>query len=305
MFLEVSTVGTGKKTFVVVCGVMLAASVGFAAAQDANDLPTEMDKVSYIIGMQVGTKVLQDLKSQSIDFRIEAMIRGLRDALTEKSNVFSVEQQQQIMEAWKKKQVAKLLAQKQQEEAEAMKKLGEDNAWKLKLTKPEMMKFDPNTDYFWVLETNKGEIRVRLMPDVAPMHVTSTIFLTNKGFYDGLTFHRVIAGFMAQGGCPLGTGSGGPGYSYGSEIDPKVKHDRPFLLSMANTGQPNSDGSQFFITFAPTPWLDGKHTIFGEVVAGQDTVKKLEAAAGPGNTGAPTKEPLIINKARIEEKPKG
>ena len=138
------------------------------------------------------------------------------------------------------------------------------------------------------------------MPQIAPMHVTSTIFLTNKGFYDGTIFHRVIPGFMAQGGCPLGTGTGGPGYAYAGETNPNVKHDRPYLLSMANAG-PNTDGSQFFITFKETPWLDGKHTIFGEVVAGQDTVKKLEAAGTP--QGKPTEE-LIIKKARIEEKPK-
>ena len=163
------------------------------------------------------------------------------------------------------------------------------------------MKFDPQKDYFWILETNKGNIKIKLMPDVAPMHVTSTIFLTDKGFYDGTLFHRVIPGFMAQGGDPLGTGTGGPGYQYDGEFSPKVKHDRPCLLSMANAG-PNTDGSQFFLTFVPTPWLDGKHTIFGEVVEGQDTVKKLEAAGSPVGK---TKEELKIVKARIEEKAKG
>jgi peptidyl-prolyl cis-trans isomerase B (cyclophilin B) len=184
---------------------------------------------------------------------------------------------------------------------ESIRKPGEGNAWKLTLTKPEMMTFDANKDYFWILDTNKGQIRIKLMPEVAPMHVTSTIFLTNKGFYDGTTFHRVIPGFMAQGGCPLGTGTGGPGYTYAGETWPNVKHDRPYLLSMANSG-PNTDGSQFFITFKATPWLDGKHTIFGEVVTGQDTVKKLEAAGT--EQGKPT-EKLVINKAKIEEKAKG
>lgn len=183
-----------------------------------------------------------------------------------------------------------------------MEKLGEENAWKLKLTKPEMMKFNSEKEYFWLLETNKGNIKIKLMPDVAPMHVTSTIFLTNKGFYDGTTFHRVIPGFMAQGGCPLGTGTGGPGYKHDGELSPNVKHDRPYLLSMANAG-PGTDGSQFFITFKPTPWLDGKHTIFGEVVEGQDTIQKLEAA-GTAGQGTP-KEPLLLQKARIEEAPKG
>ncbi|MBP7050588.1 MAG: peptidylprolyl isomerase [Phycisphaerae bacterium] len=171
----------------------------------------------------------------------------------------------------------------------------------VKLTKPQQRQFDATREYFWVLETNKGNIRIRLMPNVAPMHVTSTIFLTEQGFYNGTKFHRVIPDFMAQGGCPLGTGTGGPGYQYAGEFNAKVKHDRPFLLSMANAG-PNTDGSQFFITFAATPWLDGKHTIFGEVVEGQDTVKKLEAAGSP--QGRP-KEELKIIKAGIEEKVKG
>jgi cyclophilin family peptidyl-prolyl cis-trans isomerase len=106
---------------------------------------------------------------------------------------------------------------------------------------------------------------------------------------------------MAQGGDPTGTGMSGPGYKYDGEINPNVKHDRPYLLSMANAG-PGTDGSQFFITFKATPWLDGKHTIFGEVVEGQDTVKKLEAAGTP--QGKPT-EDLKIVKAKIEEKAKG
>ncbi len=115
-----------------------------------------------------------------------------------------------------------------------------------------MRQFDANKDYFWILETNKGNIKIKLMPNVAPMHVTSTMFLTEKGFYDGTMFHRVIPGFMAQGGDPLGTGTGGPGYKYAGEFNANVKHDRPFLVSMANAG-PNTDGSQFFITFVPTP----------------------------------------------------
>ncbi|OHB64600.1 MAG: hypothetical protein A2Y77_02820 [Planctomycetes bacterium RBG_13_62_9] len=288
-----------RQVFLAVCGIMLTTSVGFAAAQpDSNDLKTDQDKVSYV----VGTQIAQSIKTQNMEVNLDVLIRGLRDALAGKPNLFTAEQQNEIMKAWQQRQMA---TRQTQREAEAVKKIGEQNAWKLKLTKPEMMTFDANKDYFWILDTNKGEIRIKLMPDVAPMHVTSTIFLTNKGFYDGLTFHRVIAGFMAQGGCPVGTGEFGPGYSYGSECKPDVKHDRPYLLSMANTGRPNSDDSQFFITFAPTPHLDGKHTIFGEVVAGQDTVKKLETAAGPANSGVPPKEPLTINKARIEEKPKG
>ena len=128
------------------------------------------------------------------------------------------------------------------------------------------------------------------------MHVSSTIYLTKLGFYDDLAFHRVITGFMAQGGCPLGTGTGSPGYSFGGEFDRSVRHDRPGLLSMANAG-PNTDGSQFFLTFVATPHLDGKHTIFGEVVEGMDTVKKLEQAGS--DSGTP-REALEIEKATIE-----
>jgi cyclophilin family peptidyl-prolyl cis-trans isomerase len=146
------------------------------------------------------------------------------------------------------------------------------------------------------MQTNKGPIKIELMPDVAPMHVTSFIYLSRMGFYDGLKFHRVITGFMAQGGCPLGTGTGGPGYKYAGEFSADVKHDTGGLLSQANAG-PGTDGSQFFLTFVPTAWLDGKHTIYGKVVEGMDTLKKLEAA---GSQSGKTSEPLSIEKVTIE-----
>lgn len=168
--------------------------------------------------------------------------------------------------------------------------------WKTKLPKPEKATFDGSKKYFASMLTNKGPVKIELMPDVAPMHVTSFIYLTRLGFYDGLKFHRVIPGFMAQGGCPLGTGTGGPGYQYGGEFSPKVKHDVPGLLSMANAG-PNTDGSQFFLTFVATPWLDGKHTVYGKVVEGMDTLKKLEAA---GSQGGRTTEPLSIETVTIQ-----
>jgi cyclophilin family peptidyl-prolyl cis-trans isomerase len=171
--------------------------------------------------------------------------------------------------------------------------------WKTRLNKPPKLEFEKGAQYFIAMETNKGPIKIRMMPDVAPMHVSSWIYLTRAGFYDGLTFHRVIPGFMAQGGCPEGTGTGGPGYKIDGEFDPKVKHDRPFLLSTANTGRPMTDGSQFFLTFVPTPHLDGKHTICGEVVEGQETIRALEKAGSPGG---PPSEKLEIKKATVEIK---
>ncbi|MEQ8764171.1 MAG: peptidylprolyl isomerase [Planctomycetota bacterium] len=169
--------------------------------------------------------------------------------------------------------------------------------WRTTLPSPESLEISKDDSYFWNLETNKGPIKIRLMPDVAPQHTLSTIYLTMLGFYDGLSFHRIIPGFMAQGGCPLGTGTGGPGYQYAGEFDRSVRHDRRGLLSMANAG-PDTDGSQFFITFVPTPHLDGNHTIFGEVVGGMETLGELEGAGSP--SGKPT-EKLVIEKATITE----
>jgi peptidyl-prolyl cis-trans isomerase B (cyclophilin B) len=284
---------------VLVGGVLLAvlAPAWTRAATEPNDFKTDMDKVSYIIG----TQIVNNLKQQEVEVNVDMLVRGIRESLAGEKSPFAQNEEKAIMMAFQQQVIAKLRAKQQQQQAQAMEKLGKGNEWKLKLTKPDPMKFDPQKDYFWVLETNKGTIKIKLMPDVAPMHVTSTIFLTNKGFYDDTIFHRVIPGFMAQGGDPLGSGTGGPGYKYDGEFSPNVKHDRPFLLSMANAGA-GTDGSQFFITFTATPWLDNKHTIFGEVVEGQDVVKKLEAAGTP--QGPPTQE-LKIVKATIEEKAKG
>ena len=182
-------------------------------------------------------------------------------------------------------------------------KPGEGPGWKTHLKKPPLVAFDPGSDYFWHIQTNQGELTVKFLPEVAPMHVSSTIYLARTGFYDDLTFHRVIKGFMAQGGCPLGRGTGGPGYTYDGEFKPEVKHDRPGLLSMANTGQPTSDGSQFFLTFVPTPHLNGKHTIFGAVV-GEDGMKTLRALEQRGSQGGQTTEPLLMERTWITVAPK-
>ena len=178
------------------------------------------------------------------------------------------------------------------------------DGWKTKLPKPPQVTFDAGKSYYWNLATSEGPIRIKLFPDVAPMHVTSTIYLTELGFYDGLAFHRVIPGFMAQGGDPLGTGMGGPGYKYAGEYSPQARHTKAGILSMANSGA-NSDGSQFFLTFKATPHLDRGanpnyegHTVFGEIVGdeGLATLKKLEAA---GSMSGQTSKPLSITKATI------
>ena len=167
--------------------------------------------------------------------------------------------------------------------------------WKQQLNKPEMMVFAPGMKYYWDMETNMGRMSFLLFHDQTPMHVSSTIYLTELGFYDEVLFHRVITGFMAQGGDPTGTGRGGPGYRYEGEFPEGLSHDRPGLLSMANAG-PGTDGSQFFVTFVPTQYLDGKHTIFGELVDGMETLRALEERGS--NSGKPL-ERLEIIKATI------
>jgi peptidyl-prolyl cis-trans isomerase B (cyclophilin B) len=125
--------------------------------------------------------------------------------------------------------------------------------------------------------TNRGPIHLRLHEDKAPLTVANFVNLARRGYYDGLSFHRVIADFMVQGGCPEGSGRGGPGYTFEDEFDPSLRHDKPGVLSMANAG-PRTNGSQFFITHGPTPWLDGKHSVFGEVVdpADMDVVNAVQ-----------------------------
>ena len=156
---------------------------------------------------------------------------------------------------------------------------------------------DPGTSYTAVMETSAGEITLELWPDLAPQTVGNFVGLAKQGFYDGTTFHRIIHDFMIQGGCPKGTGTGGPGYDFADEIN-----ERKLVrgtLAMANAG-PDTNGSQFFIVTAEsTPWLDGAHTGFGRVIAGDEAVEAIATTAtGPGDR---PREPQRLTTVRIEE----
>jgi cyclophilin family peptidyl-prolyl cis-trans isomerase len=133
------------------------------------------------------------------------------------------------------------------------------------------MKIDPKKKYTATFKTDKGDFVVELHADKAPKTVNNFVFLARDGFYDGVTFHRVIRDFMAQGGDPTGTGAGGPGYRFADEFHPALRHSGPGILSMANAG-PDTNGSQFFITHRATPHLDNKHSVFGQVVKGMDVL---------------------------------
>lgn len=163
-----------------------------------------------------------------------------------------------------------------------------------------------------IFETTQGTIVCRLLEKEAPQTVGNFVGLaegtkefTDPGtgkkatrrFFDGLAFHRVIPKFMIQGGCPLGNGTGGPGYRFADEFHPSLRHDQPGKLSMANAG-PNTNGSQFFITVAATPWLDNRHTIFGEVVEGQDVASKISEL--PRDSSDRPRTPVILEHLRIE-----
>ena len=140
---------------------------------------------------------------------------------------------------------------------------------------PFELKIDLKKSYTAIIDTNRGAITLNLYAAQAPRTVNNFVCLARDGYYDGVTFHRVINDFMIQGGDPTGTGRGGPGYTFKDEFDTKLKHDKPGVLSMANAG-PGTNGSQFFITHVPTPWLDGKHSVFGQVIKGQDVVNAIE-----------------------------
>ena len=138
---------------------------------------------------------------------------------------------------------------------------------------------DSSNEILAEMNTSKGTIHIRLYPQHAPVTVANFVNLARRGFYDGLSFHRVIDNFMIQGGCPLGSGTGGPGYRFEDECTPELRHDNAGKLSMANAG-PGTNGSQFFITHVETPWLDGKHTVFGSVVSSDDQAVVNAIAGG-------------------------
>lgn len=148
-----------------------------------------------------------------------------------------------------------------------------------------------------VIQTNQGTMEVELFEQRAPITTKNFIDLAEKGFYDGIVFHRIIEEFMIQGGDPKGIGIGGPGYTIKDEFHPELKHDKAGILSMANSG-PNTGGSQFFITLIPTPWLDGAHAVFGQVVKGMDVVEKIGALETNSND-APL-EPVVMEKVIIK-----
>ena len=141
---------------------------------------------------------------------------------------------------------------------------------------PPPLTINPDASYTATFKTAKGDIVVELFAKKVPNTVNNFVFLAREGFYDDITFHRVIADFMAQGGDPEGTGRGGPGYQFADEFDPSLRHDKPGILSMANAGA-NTNGSQFFITHVPTPHLDDKHSVFGQVTEGMDVLLSLSA----------------------------
>ncbi len=150
-----------------------------------------------------------------------------------------------------------------------------------------------------VFDTNKGKFTIELFEDLVPVTAKNFIDLAEKGFFDGLIFHRVIDGFMIQGGDPEGTGMGGPGYTIPDEFTPKLRHDGEGVLSMANTGRPHTGGSQFFITLAPTPWLDGHHAIFGRVTEGIEVVREIGHV--PTDFMDRPVEDVIMNKVTITD----
>ncbi|MDD2522436.1 MAG: peptidylprolyl isomerase [Anaerolineaceae bacterium] len=155
-------------------------------------------------------------------------------------------------------------------------------------TKAPDFTLDLKKKYSATFKTDNGDIKVALFAQQVPNTVNNFVFLAREGYYNDTIFHRVIADFMAQGGDPTGTGRGGPGYNFRDEFDPKLRHNKPGILSMANAG-PNTNGSQFFLTHVPTPWLDNKHAVFGEVVEGLDILLAI-----------PPRDPMMFGSPAVK-----
>ncbi len=181
-------------------------------------------------------------------------------------------------------------------------------AWRTRLPLPPVFGWPADKKVLWTIDTNKGRLVAELWPKAAPHHASNVVYLARLGFYDGLVFHRIIQGFMAQGGCPLKNGGGSTGYGLPLEARTSVPHDRRGILSAARTAFPNSANSQFFITFGPTPGLNpvprmpGRegYSVFGAVVEGLDgTLAAIEAVGAPSDPGTP-REPVLIEKTYVE-----
>lgn len=170
-------------------------------------------------------------------------------------------------------------------------------ATKMQYSKSPQLSINTKKQYSATIHTDKGDIVVELFADKTPNTVNNFVFLAKEGFYDGTIFHRVISNFMAQGGDPTGTGSGGPGYRFADEFHPALKHDKPGILSMANAG-PGTNGSQFFITHVPTPWLDNKHSVFGKVTSGMDVLLSIP----PRDPMHPEYPGVVLKSITITEK---
>ena len=173
--------------------------------------------------------------------------------------------------------------------------------WKLRVPRPPPLPFPHDRTYYWMLFTSAGLMKIELLHEFAPRHVATTMYLTRLGFYDGLVFHRIIPAFMAQGGDPLGTGKGGPGFRYAGEFPRGApRHSKRGVVSMANAG-PRTDGSQFFILFKEKSDLNGSHTVFGKLVEGFGTLRLMEMAGS--ESGKPRKT-VVIERAELREEPR-
>jgi peptidylprolyl isomerase len=170
-----------------------------------------------------------------------------------------------------------------------------------KFAKPEQV-IDHQHDYVAEMETTKGTLTIQLYADQAPKTVNSFVFLALHHYYDGIVFHRVIPGFVAQTGDPTGTGMGGPGYQFGLEVDKSLNYDKKGVVGMARTMDPNTNGSQFYITFGPTPNLNGQYTVFGQVTAGLDVLDKISPTEGPGAVSGDQRDKILSVKILAKAK---